>query len=127
MTEIIYLGRLDTKILEAEFGKLGTDELIVTGERIEHIKKRHPEDYELFEVYGSLAAIKPDIILKDEKNENTVFLIKRLDNTNLNVVARVILERENSDLKNSVMTFYRIRSRNLLKLMEKNKILYKSE
>ena len=127
MAETIYLGRIDTEILEIEFGKLGTDELIVTNERIEHIKSRHSEDFELFEIYGSLVAEKPDIVLKDKKNENTVFLIKRLDNTNLNVVVRVILEKENSDLKNSVMTFYRIRDRNLWKLMEKNKILYKSE
>ena len=49
MAEIIELGKLNTQPLESEFGKLKTDELIITNERIEHIKIRHPEDFELFE------------------------------------------------------------------------------
>ena len=44
MAEIIELGKLNTQPLESEFGKLKTDELIITNERIEHIKIRHPED-----------------------------------------------------------------------------------
>lgn len=54
-------------------------------------------------------------------------MIKELPDTNLNVVVRAVLETEDSNRKNSVMTFYRIRQRNLRKLMEKNDILYKKE
>lgn len=53
-------------------------------------------------------------------------MIKRLTDTNLNVIVRVALERDNGKLKNSVMTFYRIREKNLEKLLRRNKILDKN-
>lgn len=37
------------------------------------------------------------------------------------------METDRPDRKNSVMTFYRIRERNLKKLMEKNRLLYSRE
>ena len=110
-----------------KFGNIQTDEVIVTNERIEHIKSHHPEDYELFERYGKDCIADPDLIISDEKNAGTAFLIKKLPNTNLNVVLRLVLENEDSKLKNSVMTFWRIRKRNVEKLIEKNQILYKKE
>lgn len=127
VAEIIELGKFDTQPLEIEFGKLKTDELIVTNERIEHIKSRHPEDFNLFEKYSLSVVVEPDFIIKDEKNVNTVFMVKKLENTNLNLVVKIILETDEKDLKNSVMTFYRIRERNLKKLVDRNKTLYKSE
>ena len=54
-------------------------------------------------------------------------MVKRLPDTNLNVVVRVVLDTDKEGLKNSVMTFYRIRERNLKKLIEKNGLLYKKE
>ena len=54
-------------------------------------------------------------------------MVKKLPETNLNVVVRVVLETDSSKLKNSVMTFYRIREKNLQKLIEKNGILSKRE
>lgn len=127
MTEIQSLGKINTQILEKEYGKIQTDEIIVTNERIAHIKERHPEDYELFERYGYESVISPDLIVKDIKHCGTVFMIKKLPETNLNVVVRVVLGTDDSKLKNSVMTFYRIREKNLKKLIEKNRVLYKKE
>ena len=120
VTKIQNLGKINTKVLEKEFGKIQTDDIIVTNERIDHIKERHPEDYDLFEKYGRESVSDPDLIIKDIKNKGTVFMIKKLPETNLNVVVRVVLETDDSKLKNSVMTFYRIRERNLKKLIEKN-------
>ena len=54
MTEIRNLGKIDIKILEKEYGKIQTEEIIVTNERINHIKERHPEDYLLFEKWFAL-------------------------------------------------------------------------
>lgn len=127
MTEIKSLGRIDIKILESEYGEIKTDEIVVTNERLDHIKERHPEDFELFNTYGKESVEHPDMLIKDEKHEGTVFMIKKLPDTNLNVVVRVVLETDEEGLKNSVMTFYRIRERNLRKLTEKNKLLYKRE
>ncbi len=127
MAEIIKLGKIKTQPLENEFGKLKTDEIIITNERIEHIKIRHPEDFDLFEQYGVQTVESPDVIIKDCKNQDTIFMIKKLKDTNLNIVAKLILDIEDNKLINSVMTFYRIRNKNLIKLEKKNKILYKKE
>jgi hypothetical protein len=127
MAEIRKLGTLNTQPLEKEFGKLKTNEIIITNERIEHIKLRHSEDYRLFEQYGIAVVENPDLIIKDCKNENTVFFVKKLEDTNLNVVTKLILDTDEENYKNSVMTFYRIRDKNLKKLENKNKTLYKKE
>lgn len=91
MVEILSLGNINISVLEKEFGKLQTSEIIVTGERIAHIRERHFIDY------------------------------------NLNVISKLALDTDKSGLKNSVMTFYRIRERNLKKLITKNTLLYKKE
>ena len=127
MAEIRNLGKIDTTILENEFGNIYTDEIIITNERICHIKERHPEDYFLFEQYGKECVDSPDLVIKDIKHKGTVFMVKKLPETNLNVVVRVVLENDDHKLKNSVMTFYRIREKNLKKLIEKNGLLYKKE
>ena len=127
MVKIQFLGKIDIQILEKEYGKILTDEIIVINERISHIKERHPEDYSLFEKYGCESVTSPDLIIKDIKHCGTVFMIKKLPQTNLNVIVRVVLETDNNNLKNSIMTFYRIRDKNLKKLIEKNRLLYKKE
>lgn len=85
------------------------------------------DGYELFKAYGADSVQNPDYIIEDYKNEGTVFMVKRLPDTNLNVVCRLALNTDKKGLKNSVMTFYRIRERNLKKLIEKNQLLYKKE
>ena len=115
------------KAIEKEFGKLITDDLVVTDERIQHIKQRHPEDYELFEKYGKSAINDPDLVIKDTNNNGTVFIVKKLEKTNLNVVVRMVLAEDNPEYKNSIMTFYRIRERNLEKLINKHSLIYIKE
>lgn len=121
------MGNIYSSPLENEFGKLKTKETVITDERLKHIKERHPEDYELFKKYGSEAIKNPDIIISDFKNENTVFMVKRLGDTNINVVTKLILKTDDSKFKNSVLTFYRIRDKNLIKAAKKGKTLYIKE
>lgn len=54
MALILSLGKIDLSLLKDEFGKIQTDEIIITEERINHIKMRHPEDYSLFNIYGAI-------------------------------------------------------------------------
>ena len=46
------IGNLNPAPFTETFGPLQTTEVVVTDERILHIKQRHPEDYLLFEQYG---------------------------------------------------------------------------
>lgn len=121
----ISLGHINTSLLEKTFGKITTSEIIVTDERLAHIRERHLIDFKLFEKYAAECVENPDYIIKDSKNPDTVFMIKKLPDTNLNVVSKLALDTKMSGLKNSVMTFYRIRERNLKKLIAKNTLLYK--
>ena len=134
MAVILSLGKIDLSLLKDEFGKIQTDEIIITEERINHIKMRHPEDYSLFNIYGAICVKDPDYIIKDGKHDGTIFMVKKLEDTNLNVVVRIALETDDKGIMNSVMTFYRIRERNLIKLIRKNSsltdkdaLLYKKE
>ena len=120
------LGKIDINSLIQTFGEIQTDEVIVTDERIRHIIERYPQDYKLFLEYGVFAVTNPDYIIKDGKCDGTIFMIKRLIDTNINVVVRVALSTDKKGLKNSVMTSYRLRDRNLKRMMEKNEILYKN-
>lgn len=78
MVEIFHLGKIRTDVFKKKFGKIRTNKVAVTNERIGHIKSHHPEDYRLFEQYGEECIINPDIIVSDEKNKGTVFMIKKL-------------------------------------------------
>ena len=122
--EMTFLGNLDPTPFTPVFGSLQTTEVVVTDERIAHIKERHPEDYSLFEQYGREAIFDPDMLVQDMKHVGTVFAIKKLPETNLNVVLRLVLDTDDPNFKNSVMTFYRIRDKNLKKLLDKNPLLY---
>ena len=121
------IGNINPQLLETEFGKLQTSETIITNERKNHILLLHNEDYSLFEKYAKEIIENPEIIIKDEKNIGTVFMVKHLPSTNLNIVLRLALNSDNSGLKNSVRTAYRNRNKNLKKMENKNKILYKKE
>ena len=125
MPKLKALGKLNMQILTMEFGKLQTDKLIVTDERLLHIRAHHSHDYELFEEYGLINITQPDYIIKDEKHTGTIFVVKKLENTNLNVIVRLALTTDKIGLFNSIMTVYRIREKNLKKLINKNKLLYK--
>ena len=122
-----FLGSIDAKLLESSFGKLRTCETIITEERIEHIKKRHPIDFSLFEQYGAACIQNPDWIIEDCAHEATIFMVKRLPDIHLNAVVHISLDGNAKHPKNSVLTFYRIRERNLKKLILKNNLLYKRE
>lgn len=127
MTEYITLGDLDPSLLEKEFGELETSEVIVTFERIEHILSHHILDIDLFERFAANIIADPDLILKDAKNAATVFYIKQLHESHMNLIIRVSLKSDFSKRKNSVMTFYRLRQKNLDKLKNHCKTLYKRE
>lgn len=122
-----YIGKLNTEFLEVEFGKLATDELILTDERDEHIKERHDQDYKLFHQCVYDVVKMPDTVLKDSKNQNTVFYIKYIEETHLNIVIRLSLEVDGADRKNSIVTAYQLGAKTLKRLRKNSKTLYNKE
>lgn len=125
--EFQYICNLNTECLENEFGKLSTDELILTYERDSHIKERHENDYKIFHKCVCDVIEIPDLILKDSKNENTVFYIKYIEETNINIVVRLSLETSDNNYKNSIITAYRLGAKNLKRFRKNYKTLYNRE
>jgi len=121
------IGNLNLLIFKAEFRELQTSEVVLTDERKIHIKNNHPNDYIFFDEYAAGIVTNPDLIICDNKNIGTVFMIKRLPDTNINAVIRLALESDVQGLKNSIMTFFRVRESNVRKLIAKNKIIYSRE
>ena len=125
--EYINIGKIDTKKFIELCSEISTEEVILTKERLEHIKEKHKEDLKL--CFNKLDYIikEPDYILEEVKNELTAMIIKHIENTNINVILKLAMKNDNIHTKNSIMTLYRIRDKNLEKLIKKNKIIYKKE
>lgn len=124
-----YIGKLDTKKLGKYKEKIITDEVILTDEREEHIRKRHLEDYETYIKYISDIIEKPDYILEDVNNEDTILLLKTINNNGEKVQVVVKLQTVIQEVNkcNSILTFWHIRDRNYKSTIRNNKLLYKSE
>ena len=54
-------------------------------------------------------------------------MIKHVDETNMNIVLKLAVFEDEKHPKNSIMTAYRIRDKNVKKLEKNNKTLYKCE
>lgn len=126
------MGSVDRATLERRFGKLKTDETILTVNRVEHIQARHPDVYPYFEEYGSEIVRIPDVIVADPKNEKTVLMLGKKDDMWLNLAVRLATEDDEERItKNSVITCMRLRERNAQKVIEKaeneGRLLYKKE
>lgn len=124
----IKVGKINMKIFKNISYNLITDEVILTNERYLHIIEGHKEDFMIYSNMLSQIIIEPNYILEDYKNQNTVMVIKKVENNNnINVIIRLAIEEDLIHNKNSIMTMYRIREKNLKKLMKKNKVIYKKE
>lgn len=124
----IKVGKINMKIFKNISYNLITDEVILTNERYLHIIEGHKEDFMIYSNMLSQIIIKPNYILEDYKNKYTVMVIKKIENNNnINVIIRLAIAEDLIHNKNSIMTMYRIREKNLKKLMEKNKVIYKKE
>ena len=127
MVEFLHVGEMDRALLEPAFGPLQTGLVVLTPECKAHILQEHPTDFPFLEQYGASIVSSPDIILLDQKHAGTVLMIKQLPDTNLNMVVRLALAADPIGRINSVLTFYRLRNKNVKRLCALQKTLYKSE
>ena len=124
---MLYIGKLNKSIIGEYGDKIVTSDVILTDERKLHIYKKHFLDFDIILNNLYKAVMNPDEILDDLKNENTLMYIYKLQQHNLNVVVKLNTVNSNKDLKNSIMTAWLIREKNLKKVRRKNRIIYKNE
>jgi len=122
-----YIGKLDKNKLGFYSQKILTDDVILTDERILHILENHKNDYNIIMKHISRVVLNPCEVLEDSKNVDTLFLIGKLNDNHLNVVIKLNTINDEKHPKNSIMTAWIVRKRNLQKLRERNKTIYKNE
>ncbi len=123
-----YVGKLDKNIYKCVTPDIQTDEVIITDERIEHIKQRHPSDYEIYYKYMQEMVENPDYIVEANKPNSALILKSFSDgDVQFKTILRIITLTDNSNFKNSIITFMKINEKEWNRLIKNKKILYKSE
>ena len=86
-----------------------TEEVILTDRQVEHIKQRHPKDYENYFKYIKSIIEEPDYIIRDLK-PNTGFLIKQFirEGKSFQLILRLHTSNDKEEYKNSIITFLKI-------------------
>ena len=123
-----YIGKLNKNIYKCITEDIQTDEVIITDERIQHIKERHPNDYERYYNYMKDIIIHPEYIIEANK-PNSALILKSFTegNENFKTVLRLVTSNDNINFKNSIITFMKIDEKEWKRLIKNKKILYKSE
>lgn len=122
------VGKINREIYKCITEDIVTDEVIITDSQIQHIKDRHPNDYERFSEYFCEIIEKPDYILEVNK-PNTAFMLKSVEDqgANFQLILRLKTSDDPENYKNSIITFLRIDQKKWEKYLRNKKILYRRE
>lgn len=120
--EYVEIGNINIELLRNKYN-VKTKRLIITKERIEHINKRHNNDYELYGKYMSEIIQKPDYILEDVENVETLLYLKTIKELNLQMVIKLQTE-EIKNKANTVLTFWHMRKRSYMQIINKNRKIF---
>lgn len=103
------IGKINKNIYKCVTEDITTEEVIITDNQINHIKNRHPNDYEIFSSYFSDILSDPDFILEANK-PNTAFILKQITENDLTVqlILRLQTSQDPKGYKNSIITFLKI-------------------
>ena len=127
-SDVLLIGRIDKDLYSCVTKDIFTDEVVITNERIQHIKDHHPNDYERFSVYLKEIVERPDYII-ESKRPNTALVLKEIldHGERFKLILRLITHYDNPDYKNSILTFMKIDDSEWKRLIHNKKVLYKSE
>ena len=121
-----FVCKLDKNLYSVVTADIASDEVIITDKQIEHIKERHPNDFESFASFMGEVIVNPDYIIEANKS-NTALILKEieLDGRKLKLVLRLKTSLDPDEYKNSVITFQHINDKRYLRYINNAKILYK--
>lgn len=126
--DLHYIGKIDLDIYKCVTKDITTDEVIITDERIQHIKDRHPGVYERFGKYLNEIVSSPDYIIESSK-PNSAVILKQIPTENgfTKTAMRLHTSSDEPSRKNSILTFIEIDERDWKRLIKNKKVLYKRE
>lgn len=122
------IGKIDRNIYRCITEDIATEEVIITEERIQHIKERHPNDFEKYYEYIGYMLENPEYIFEANR-KNTAFIMNSFSENgkNFELIIRLQTSEDPQNYKNSIITFMKISDRKKEKYIRNKKILYKSE
>ena len=122
---ITYLCNIPKEIYSVISKNICSDDVIITKKQIEHIKGRHPNDYEMYSKYFVQIIKEPDYILKD-KRPNTALILGEIKDKSLNlkIVLRLITPEDSKGYKNSIITAQKINKNRYNQYLRNAEILY---
>lgn len=122
-SDILFEERLpkaaEEKVL-SHFDFFNNSRIVLRPERLEHILEGHSDIGDDVEgiVHGVIK--KPDMILVDHKNDNSILVLGKSLENSVDVVVRL----SNTDFDNSIITAMRVSDKTLKRLLKKNKKIY---
>lgn len=119
--------KIDLALYRVVAPDVATDDVIITSERIEHIRARHPSDFDDYRKYFAEILQKPDYIL--ESKPYTAEVLKEISHNGkkCKLILRLQTSRDPEGRKNAIITFLHIRDSEWRRLLRNKKILYKRE
>lgn len=126
--EVHRVGTINREIYKCIAEDIITDEVIITDNQIQHIKYRHPNDYERFSEYFGEIVSNPDYIVETPK-PNTALILKEIiiEKEQFKTVLRLVTSSDNREYKNSIITFMKIDEKEWNRLLRNKRVLYKKE
>lgn len=127
-TDVHKVGKINRDIYKCVTDDIVTDEVIITDERIKHIKDNHPNDFELYCEYMKEIVESPDYIIEANKPKSALIL-KSFENNAVpfKTILRLVTSTDDPKFKNSIITFMKIDDKEWDRLVRNKKVLYKSE
>ncbi|MCI8993567.1 MAG: hypothetical protein HFG80_12760 [Eubacterium sp.] len=121
---IYKIGCLDMSVYKCINTEYSTNEVVITGKQLIHIKDRHPEAYDNTINYIEKILKAPDYIIKD-KRPNTGLVIGQFTSCDKHILLVLrICTSNNKKYKNSVITSWEISKSRLRNYLKNKQILY---
>lgn len=122
-----YIGKIDKAKIGIYKDKIITDRVMISKERIQHIKEHHPElkDEEVSFIKDIIK--NPDYVFKDRKNVDTILMAKEIIRNNKNYISVVKLNtnKEYKDKSNTIISFWNISQKKLGQFIRNEEIIYR--
>ncbi|MCD8340641.1 MAG: minor capsid protein [Clostridiales bacterium] len=120
--------KLDPKLYQCVTDDIASDEVVITERQIEHIKERHPGDYEICEKWAETIICDPDYIIRSEK-PNTAVVLRQVEENEkqYRLVLRLKTSEDPVNYKNSIITFQKVKEKEWRRLLKNKETLYKRE
>lgn len=127
-SQVHEVGNLNLDIYRLVEPDLQESRVIITDQQIQHIKERHPEDYEQYAAYLPEIVSAPDFILEANR-PHTAFVLKSFeaDGKRFEAIVRLKTSEDPEKYLNSIITFLKVDEKRFKRYLRTKKILYKKE